>query len=1139
MSIFGSIGGDIGGFFSGLSGNAQRALEDARDGIAQITNVTLSIPNLSHLLTVDPAVVASAIGDARFGFAKLSTDLKSVGRIDAELANDVLAAAQQYASLAHAYRLTELDQVQNGVGDTTNLYLTARNLDAVSAALGQIRSIGDPDGAISRAIQIVSTEALGITTALVAGNEFGVISNLQGVAAELSIIDDGVLSANPGGVAADLARISEDVRQSAYDTQITGASDPGALAATFASTIDALVDKAADLTLEAQSGNFLDGAALGALGQGIGDASYYVGVLQQYFHVSSPALTAAQARVADVATAIDGAIDYVAQRAPVDAFVSSVTADGWDGPLGASYLDAITGDGAVFGGILGEVAPFVNFEAIGGAFQDLATLDIDLSRDALSRYEKLLDLPQALITPTMAGVFQQLPAEALTALAASTGAIFESITKSAVDGVTDGFDGSIAFLSDLAHQIGDGFLGVADYLQTMLLRYANELAELVQQQVFDPVQDLVLGLVDGLNQIADDAESGVLGLIDSAIGLTGGIEAFIAQGEAAAGVVLDTDTRAAVIDNISAALGQGSDTISPATSITVPGQPEDDGIDFLRLGYSADLQTGALAGRAGAFVDVLNSDFLVGDIVFGALSDLGVFADLMFLQNTRFDIEADLQATARAYFFSDGGAAPITTEVSAGFDFDARIELEIGKLIGFGASTIGLSLSALRDVGWVPNTDELLDDPGATYRLDETPDFFRTDIDFGLTPEFGDRTRASEEKPNQPGQKGQTLIGDAIWEIDSYAPIEAITRDGQRFEEFRGSLSDLSFGGGGNAGASDSDPAPAVYAPVLAVNAGGGAYTATDGTVYQADTYGIARPWYNPVPIAGTEDDTLYQTETVDLNGFTYDIALADGTYQVELHFAEIWHGGYHDGVRVFDVAVEDQLLFDDLDIFSEVGANTAFVVQATVEVQDGALTIETSSGAQNPKISAFSIWSTNDVPSPEDFTELVEAVNAGGAAYTSQDGVDYRADDYWGGRRYSNPIEIAGTDDDVLYQSEAVNRGGFEYDIAVENGTYLVELNFAEIYHGGHFDGARVFDVLLEDQLIFDDLDVFAEAGANTAFDIQRVVEVDDGVLTIQTDTLLPHDPKLSAFSIWALAPDAEAADAVLFDLGQDILSF
>ena len=122
-------------------------------------------------------------------------------------------------------------------------------------------------------------------------------------------------------------------------------------------------------------------------------------------------------------------------------------------------------------------------------------------------------------------------------------------------------------------------------------------------------------------------------------------------------------------------------------------------------------------------------------------------------------------------------------------------------------------------------------------------------------------------------------------------------------------------------------------------------------------------------------------------------------------------------------------------------------------------------------------------------------------------------------------------TDDDVLYQSEAVNRSGFEYDIAVENGTYLVELNFAEIYHGGHFDGARVFDVLIEDELVFRDLDVFREAGANTAFDIQRVVEVNAGSLTIGTHTLLPHDPKLSAFSIWALEDAAPSEGDSTFD--------
>ena len=1124
-----------------LANDAASAVSNALDSLDQISNLTVSIQGL----IANPTDALGSIGEARFAFAQISSDLQAVGRIDAALANEISAVTREFITAASGYHEAELARLQAGQVDSTNLNLTARHLEAVSQSLFTLIRLGDPGGVLSQAIELAQAEAVAIVQDLAAVNEIGVIASLQGIAAELSVIDDAVLSTNPGGIAGDLARIAEDVRQNATDIGITGASDPGALATTFATTLDALADKAKMLTLETQSGNLLDSTVLEALGDGIARASHEVGILQQFFHVSSPALTAAQARLADAAAAIDLAVDHVPQRA----FVADVAADGWDDALGGSYLDAITSDGVIFGAILGNITPIVDFEEIGDAFEDLATLDIDWSPEVLSRYEKLLDLPQALITPAMAGVFQQLPAEALAGLSASAGALFESITKSAVNGVTDGFDASIAFLSDLAHQIGDGFLGVVDYLQAMLERYANEFAEFVQQQVFDPLQDLALGLVDSLGQIAEDAESGVLDLIDSAIGQVGGIEAFIEQGEAAAGVELGQESRTAFIDNISAALGLQTPAVSaalsqttntvppvasatgpgqpdlPSTNITVPGQPEDDGIDFVRLGYSANLQTGAIEGRAGAFVDFLNSDFSAGNIVFGALTDLGLFADLTFLQGTPFDIEADLQATSRACFFSDGGATPVTTEVTAGLDFDARIELEIGKLLNQGTSTIGLSLSVLRDVGWVPNTGDLLDNPDASYQFDDTPDFFRTDIDIGVTLEKSDRARASEG--------GKTVVGQAIWEIDSYAPIEAVSQDGRRFEEFRASLGEASFRTSGDNLTPSDDHPPTAKTPelVLAVNAGGGAYVATDGTVYEADTYGVARTWYNPVPIAGTEDDTLYQTETVDLNGFTYDIALADGTYQVELHFAEIWHGGYRDGVRVFDVQVEDQLLFDDLDIYREVGANTALVAQTTVEVQDGALTIETSSGAQNPKISAFSIWSTDDVPLPEDFTQLVEAVNAGGAAYTSVDGVAYRADDYWGGRRYSNPIEIAGTDDDVLYQSEAVNRSGFEYDIAVENGTYLVELNFAEIYHGGHFDGARVFDVLIEDELVFRDLDVFGEAGANTAFDIQRVVEVNDGSLTIGTHTLLPHDPKLSAFSIWALEDAAPSEGDSTFD--------
>ena len=53
---------------------------------------------------------------------------------------------------------------------------------------------------------------------------------------------------------------------------------------------------------------------------------------------------------------------------------------------------------------------------------------------------------------------------------------------------------------------------------------------------------------------------------------------------------------------------------------------------------------------------------------------------------------------------------------------------------------------------------------------------------------------------------------------------------------------------------------------------------------------------------------------------------MADGTYRIELYFTEPWHGTGGsastdcEGLRIFDVAVNDSVVLDDLDIWAESG---------------------------------------------------------------------------------------------------------------------------------------------------------------------------------------------------------------------------
>jgi hypothetical protein len=63
-------------------------------------------------------------------------------------------------------------------------------------------------------------------------------------------------------------------------------------------------------------------------------------------------------------------------------------------------------------------------------------------------------------------------------------------------------------------------------------------------------------------------------------------------------------------------------------------------------------------------------------------------------------------------------------------------------------------------------------------------------------------------------------------------------------------------------------------------------------------------------------------------------------------------------GLRVFDVLLEGDLAVDDLDIYSQVGAETALVVSVPVTVTDGQLNIQFIHGVENPKISAIEVVS-------------------------------------------------------------------------------------------------------------------------------------------------------------------------------------
>ena len=329
---------------------------------------------------------------------------------------------------------------------------------------------------------------------------------------------------------------------------------------------------------------------------------------------------------------------------------------------------------------------------------------------------------------------------------------------------------------------------------------------------------------------------------------------------------------------------------------------------------------------------------------------------------------------------------------------------------------------------------------------------------------------------------GVTVDGASVGAVSSYA-FSNVTANHTITASFASST-----------GTTPPSPTPTPTAVVAAVNAGGAAYKDSTGVSYAADgkyTGGTAATAASTVAISGTTDSALYQSERY--GNFTYNLPVANGTYNVTLKFAEIYWTAA--GQRVFSVAIGGKTVVSNLDIFAKVGKNAAYDVVVPATVTNGVLSISFTSQVNNAKVSAIKVAPATSATTPT-ASQVVFSTNGGGAQYTDSTGVSYAADSkYTGGTAATADATVAftGTADQVLYRSERY--GNFSYSIPVANGNYSVTLKFAEIYWTAA--GKRVFSVNVGGQAL-NDLDNFAKVGKNAAYDVVVPVTVTNGVLNI-----------------------------------------
>jgi hypothetical protein len=148
------------------------------------------------------------------------------------------------------------------------------------------------------------------------------------------------------------------------------------------------------------------------------------------------------------------------------------------------------------------------------------------------------------------------------------------------------------------------------------------------------------------------------------------------------------------------------------------------------------------------------------------------------------------------------------------------------------------------------------------------------------------------------------------------------------------------------------------------INVGGPSYTTSLGRVFSADTSFTGGTQYVVTnSISGTTDPSLYQNER--WGQFSYSIPVANGTYDVRLHFAELYYGnaapGPCVGKRIFGMDVLDTAGTDippTMDICAEVGPLTALVkIIRGVQITDGAVDVRSVYGSiDDPELTALEV---------------------------------------------------------------------------------------------------------------------------------------------------------------------------------------
>jgi hypothetical protein len=305
---------------------------------------------------------------------------------------------------------------------------------------------------------------------------------------------------------------------------------------------------------------------------------------------------------------------------------------------------------------------------------------------------------------------------------------------------------------------------------------------------------------------------------------------------------------------------------------------------------------------------------------------------------------------------------------------------------------------------------------------------------------------------------------------------------------------------------------------VKRINAGGGSYTDPSGNFWAADTNYSGGYVYAPgKTVTGTTTPAIYQSQRWNDKSLAYDFSVENGTYTVNLKFAELYFSGA--GQRVFSIAINGQTVANNFDIVAAAGGGAKAVDRSfPVNVTGGRISIQMNAAVDDPAINAIEIFKITTVtttqPAPAPVQKVAIRVNAGGPLYKDAAGNTWSADTgSTVGYQWGTNAAIANTADPALYQTLRWYEQPLAYQFAVPNGTYTVKLKFAELYFTDQ--GRRVFDIVINGQKVLANFDIVQQAGGpNRAVDKPFTVNVTNGAVVIQM-TATVDAPQVNAIEI------------------------